>query len=558
MRIITILIATCMLFGLFAGCSNTTNGNNPTQQPGNGDPTNTPVETNNAGGSIDNNAGDLSPDNYQGEVAEEDKYGGDLVYSYRVDPTLYPPKIASNGTWLIVACAADPLGRMQTDGSFEPFLAESFEEDPEACTFTIHLREGIKFHDGSDFNADALVWLFDEYVENGTAANICRPTSYEATDEYTVVMHFASYDNSWRETISKVYPVSRQAFETYGEDYMLTNVIGTGPFIQTEYELDDHMTFVRNEDYWIEGQPYLDSITIVEINDNTTKVSALMNRETQLLTVNTGSTVTQLQADSGLKDIYQLTAATSAYSWMTPHQVDGPFSDVLVRRALMTCIDREALAQTMTEGLGHAISQLAVEGSWCYLTDDELYDTYDYDPERAKELLTEAGYPDGFEYVLTSNATQQNQAVAVQSYMKAIGIEAEIELLDQASSTEEMNEGTRQVIFPGGNGTGSAASFDSTLLFNRQFGPDRIRYKNHLPSYDELGTLIEKCITATDETSKLEAHKAMGYWVNENLPIIPLYYSINATFAADNLYSTGLHQTFSWQWTPNTAYFYDK
>ena len=285
------------------------------------------------------------------------------------------------------------------------------------------------------------------------------------------------------------------------------------------------------------------------MTDTNTQISAMLNGEIQGVDVRTGSVAAQMEAIDGLKNITNATGATVGFTHINMNMADTPFADVLVRQAIMYGLDRESSAQGVTEGLGHALNQYAVEGSYAYL-EDPTY-TYDYDPEKAKELLTEAGYPNGFDTTIDTSTTYEKQAVALQSYLDAIGINAEIKMNDTATLTDLEQGGT----FAGMTVmSGSVASNDPTNFIDRLMGPNRTRFLASALQDEEFFTLLTEEPYAKTTEERNEYCQQIGKYINENLPILPWYYMANPYYVVDNLYGTHYYSVQAWQWTPDTAY----
>ena len=538
-KLIACLLAICMIAGLTVGCTSNedpapTDAN--TQQPSSNPATNDPNATDIGSGLVSY----MNPDD------PEPKYGGDLVLIQGWFTDFYLPAVSGNGAQMLTEPAIESLGRQLPDKTWVPFLAESWEANEEDATFTIKVREGIKFHDGSDLNAEVVAWNIQEIMDAGRGADICYPTSVEATDEYTVVIQYESYQNVWVEQLSMVHIVSKATYDAEGEDYMSTHAVGTGAFIQDEMIQGTSIKYVRNDNYWQEGLPFLDSITLMNITDENTKISSMMNGEVHGVSISKGSSITQLSAADGIK---RQEATNAGYTWLAVQARDenSPFSDVRVRQALMYAIDREAVAQAVTEGIGHARCQFANPGQLDYLEDPI---TYDYDEAKAKELLAEAGYPNGFDTVIEVVQTQEAAAVAIQSYLKSVGINAEISLLDTATHTQIKANGDIKGINVWG---GSSQATSMCNFYTRFVGPNRNTYVNSNPTIEELDKLLAEIPTIADPDEWKAECQEMGRIFNEQLPMLPFFSTVSEYFMSDNLY--GFEYFGAWQWTPETSYF---
>ncbi len=159
----------------------------------------------------------------------------------------------------------EPLARYGSDGAPEPFLAESITPDAEALTWTIVLRDGIKFSDGSDCDADAVAWNLDFYKANGvlTASFFKYYDHAEVKDAKTVVCHFTQWDALFDYSLCRtVLIASKKAFDEHGQDWLCENPVGTGPFVQAEFNADTSWYLDRNENYW-QGEVYLDGLDLI-------------------------------------------------------------------------------------------------------------------------------------------------------------------------------------------------------------------------------------------------------------------------------------------------------
>lgn len=541
------LLILCLAAAVFAGCSDTTDpGSTPSSTP-DGTPDASQTQTSEPGFTAEYPWQELE------EGAPEPEYGGTAYVVQTNRTNFYMPSVSGKGTQMLICPAVESLGRQLNDGTWVPFLAESWEADPDALTFTIKLREGIKFSDGSDLNAEVVVWNIEESLAHGKLADLGDPSSVEALDEYTILLKF---ENGWSSVLEELYGmfrvVSKYSYDTYGEDYMKTTPVGTGAFVMTEATPGTSFTFTARDDYWQEGLPYLDEIVMMVITDENTKISALISGELSCATTAKGSTVAQMAGVDGVKSVTLEGPALGSFYAVGMNSVDTPFEDELVRQAAMYALDRDAIGYAISEGLGKGICQFGLEGSNVWLPDDELYSTYDYDPEKAKELLTEAGYPDGFEITFYAASNQQDFAVAVKSYLDAIGIITEIELHEYSELQSMNNTNMIQGIC---NIGGSAASLDYGNFMARTVSVNRTQMKLIQKEFYELSDLILKQQAATSKEESDQLAKQMGYLYNKELPSLPVYTAFNSLFLAENLYGINYNSVQSFQWTPDTAYF---
>jgi len=481
------------------------------------------------------------------EAAATTATGGTATICYPDTLTsCFLPFSASTGDRFSVAPAIESLGRVDAEGNVYGWLADSFDVDVDNLAVTIKLKEGIKFSDGSDFNADAVIWNFDKMEEGGKESELGNPKSYEKLDDYTVKLNYESWANNWETVLGEVYIYCPKAFEDNGEDWASINAVGTGPYIMTEYVPQDHISYKKNENYWIEGKPYLDSLDIVFMTDITTQQAAFMNGEINLLSTN-DATLTQTLMASGFEN-----AAAQApdlgsikYIMFASGDKDSPFSNLDVRQAVMHAIDWDGYVQSLTGGLGIKTSQFGVPGAWSY---DDTVEFPEYNVETAKKMLSDAGYPDGFDTVISTISNNNNIATLLQASLKEIGINAEIKIIETSDFNSQKKEGT----YEGGIITGQGASkMDFTNNYIRLYSSQGVNYLNMMDHPQDYEDALFGAREATDLDEKKELLKtASRKLTNEYALVVPVGAIFSTVFTDGKVVDSGIYQTTSVIWTP--------
>lgn len=312
-----------------------------------------------------------------------------------------------------------------------PGLAESWEVADDDLTWTFHLRQGVKFHDGTDFNADAVVFALDrilnpdfEYYQQSQAASGAGTTaqiaSYEKVDDYTVQIvtkkpwAFFIYD------AAQLRMPSPTAIQTYGSDEYAKHPVGTGPFKVDVYTEGQVMELVRNEDYW-GNVPKLDRIILYPMPEPATRLAALQSGQVDWAEVPPPDSVAQLEA-AGFNVL--LKGYPHIITYM-PNLYREPMNNIKVREAIAYGIDREGM-MAIINNVGIPADQYFYEGHpWR----DDSFEGFHYDPERAKAALAEAGYADGLTITVahptggSGNMFPGPMNEKFQQDMKAIGID---------------------------------------------------------------------------------------------------------------------------------------
>jgi peptide/nickel transport system substrate-binding protein len=321
--------------------------------------------------------------------------------------------------------AMEGLVRIDPAGNLAPWLATSWTIAPDGMSITFTLRQGVKFHDGTDFNADTAKASLD--VSRAGAWPQFKPVkSIDVVDPYTVRLNFAkSFDWSVIGALGRLltgWIFSPTALQSHDKIWLSTHPVGTGPFRFVSYSKDVSIKYEKNPDYWQKGKPYLDGLEFDMTADTDTALMAYKTGMAQVLYVVQPKDVEGLKS-SGMQII---SVPASAIPIDTDSaNPDSPFANIKVRQALDYAINKKAIAQALGYGYYEAVNQPWPSTYYAY---DPSVQGYPYDPAKAKQLLTETGYANGFKTQLTiQQGAPTNTAVAVQADLKAIGIDVEIQ-----------------------------------------------------------------------------------------------------------------------------------
>ncbi|MCU1407762.1 MAG: ABC-type transporter, periplasmic subunit [Glaciihabitans sp.] len=280
----------------------------------------------------------------------------------------------------------------------QPSLAESWDISEDLKTWTFHLRDDVKFQDGTAFNADAVIFAFErmrnpdfEYYDVGSAgrgaASFRYFESYEKTDDSTVVIH-TTQPYAWLHwDLTTVYFPSPTVVMAVGNEAYNQNATGTGPFRMTKYVDGQVMELTRNDDYW-GNVAKLDKITLYPQPEAASRLSMLQSGEVNWAEVPSPDSVAQLEADG-----FQVELGEYPHGIMPRFNMfREPFADNLeLRQALNYALDREGTAALIND-VGYPATQYVYDGNPSFVEDNP---GYSYDEDKAKELLAEAGYEPG-------------------------------------------------------------------------------------------------------------------------------------------------------------------
>jgi len=321
------------------------------------------------------------------------------------------------------------------DGVYHPWLATSWDIDPATATIVFHLREGVKFHDGSDFNAEVAKWNMDQRIELGKAPYW---ESIEVLDDYTIKVQLTEWRNYLLGGFTTTcYMHSKKTYDEKGLDYLRLNPVGTGAFIFESYEDGVQTVAVKNPDYWNPGHPYVDKVVIKYIPDWSARKAAFISGEGDFNVCELGKETYDMKSAG-----FEVITAKECVFVMFPSGVTegSPWVDKRVRQAADYAIDEEALA----EGQGYGEWQPAYHWLAPFVPIyDPAFRGRTYNPDKAKELLAEAGYSEGFKTTLyPMPGTQRDCAVAAQDYLGRVGIDVEIVFYEAAKFFQFMNNQT--------------------------------------------------------------------------------------------------------------------
>lgn len=351
----------------------------------------------------------------------------------------------------------EPLLRGDNDGNIYPWLAESYEIADDFSSITFKLEEGVRFHDGTDFNAEAAKWNLDILI----AAGQQYWDSVDVVDDYTIRVNLNGWSNTILTTFRDDYNswmVSPTACEQNGEEWMRNNPVGTGPFKFVSFDRDVSFITTKNTDYWREGEPLLDAVEIIYVTDLMTQQATIQSGEADVLEVEPGKIVTDLEA-AGLESTGQI---STVYTLIPDtFNADSPFVKKEVREAVEYAIDREAIAEAFGYGQWEAPYQLPAPSSSAYDPDFKL--GREYNPDKARQLLEQAGYPDGFNTTILCSTLpiDRNIVTAMQSDLAEVGIIAEVEYAD-FGRLDELERTVHSYLALGP--LGSRGNFNETLV----------------------------------------------------------------------------------------------
>jgi peptide/nickel transport system substrate-binding protein len=404
-------------------------------------------------------------------TSSQPQSGGTLIWVRNTGiPTIgaSPDMPTQTQTFLLVAPVLENLVLTDEQGQIVPWLANSVDTSADGKTITFNLKKGIKFQDGTDFNAQAVKYnLQAVYTAKCSGSAILdNVASYDVVDDYTLKLSLKQYDARLllglaQSGIGAMASPTALAKPTTPENAGKDHCVGTGPFLFDSWAKDQYIKFKKWDGYREKGKPYLDAI---EFRNNPTVATSLISFKAK--EVNMVENIDPSDYNS-LKAAGYAVAVPESLAFVfsvvpDSANADSPFAKVQVRQALEYALDKAGMAKGIGLGTQYPAVQLGTSKDPWYIKD---YPTRSYDLAKAKQLLADAGYPNGFSYPLISDVRmRQDQTVAIQSYLKEAGMNLTMDVADVARMTSLQSNGWKGLMIPGFPNWDSFSSWTNRFL----------------------------------------------------------------------------------------------
>jgi peptide/nickel transport system substrate-binding protein len=371
-------------------------------------------------------------------------------------------------------------------------------------TWELKLRQGVKFHNGDPFTAEDVRYSFDLYKDekNARRSNLDGVTSLEILDPYTIRLSTPGPQPGLLSNLASLAIMPHEAREKAGPEAFGQHPVGTGPYRVVEFVRGQRLALEANPDYW-RGKPTPQRLVLRPITDPATRVAELKAGGVQIIASPAVSQLKELQG--GGTEV--LTLKGGRLIMMPFNTTTAPFDDVRVRQAVNYAVDRQSILANILDGYGELL-----HGAWAssWPGYDPNLQPYPYDPAKAKQLLAEAGYPNGFEttFSVSNGAFVKDREIAevVASQLAQVGIKVQLVPTERAKLQEDWLNGT----FRGMTSTawGTAADPDAmigwALYKKKAFKPD-----------DQLNGLIEQSRRTVDPAQRAKVLEQLGRYIHE-------------------------------------------
>ncbi|WP_340084537.1 glutathione ABC transporter substrate-binding protein [Siminovitchia sp. FSL H7-0308] len=430
------------------------------------------------------------------------------------------------------------------DMNMIPVLAESYEASDDAKVFTFTLRKGVTFHDGTPFNAEAVkvnidrVANPDNKLKRYSMFELVEKT--EVIDEYTVSVTlkepFGAMLNHFAHPAGRI--ISPAAIEKYGKDIAM-NPVGTGPFKFVEWNQSDHLAVEKNPDYWEEGLPKVDGIKFKPVPESGARVAMLQTGEADFI-----YPIPTEQAESlnGTDGIIVENSPSIVARYMSMNTTKKPFNDIKVRQAINYAINKEAFLKVVYRGYGSEMDSVIPAGLQFY----SKQTPYPYDPEKAKQLLQEAGYESGFKTTVWggNNSDAIKAMEFIQQQLGEIGIEVNVvpmeagTLSDKIWSVQEAKDAEVELFYGGW----SSSTGDADWGIRPLLAGDAIPPKSYNVAYyenEKVDQLINEALQTADPEKRKTAYAKMQELIWEDAPWA--FLMVEDTMAGKKNYLEGVY-----------------
>ena len=445
----------------------------------------------------------------------------DFVIALQADATHLDPHVSGNGVSnTITNSMYETLVWFDENLELKPLLAKSWTVSDDGLDYTFVLNEGIKFHDGEPFNAESIVANYERAKSDSSlrlASQTAMWDSVTVDSEYQVTIHLKEPNNTFLNKLAQVRIVSPKAIKELGKDGLAKQSAGTGPFILSERVDGGYTKMVRNENYWQDG-PKVDTLTWRVVPEDGARVAMLQTGEADIISPLPAIQVDKLKDDASL-DVLNLGGLTYRYATLNKNYTlaDGrkPLDDVRVRQAMNYAFDSEAYTQVVFQGYASVPTSLFASSVPYYAEQTP----YTADVEKAKSLMSEAGYSDGFPINIWVDNTkiEMQGAEFLKQQLAQINIDVNVvpmestTIADMTSAPEDKTE-VQMWYVNWSSGDYSADGSMRNILHGDKYPPSG--YNTAFYNNAEFNKCLDDALktTDTDEITKLYAQAQSIAW----------------------------------------------
>jgi peptide/nickel transport system substrate-binding protein len=492
-------------------------------------------------------------------AAGEPREGGTIIVGLQAEPTtLDSQQISDYNSHRAAYPMYDHLLHFKDESTeVEAGLAESWDISTDGLVYTLHLRHGVKFHDGTDFNADAVKFNLERQFDPNHPYHDTGEFPYaeftwgmvksvDVVDDYAVKITLKEVFAPFLNHLA-MHPAAMEsptAIEKFGRDFS-SNPVGTGPFKFVSWTPGVEVVLEKNPDYW--GQvPHVDKLIFRPIIEDQSRLTELEAGGVNFIVNIPPDDLARLKQDPRYTTVEQPGMHTW---WVAFNHQKEPFKDVRVRQAMNYAVNKKAIVDNLLKGTGTLAINPLPPVVWSYT---DAITRYDYNPDKAKQLLAEAGYPDGFKcsfWVPESGSGMQQpvaMGTAIQADLKAVGIDCQIQQFEWGTYLDKVIVPPDKAEFDmfemswiGDNGDPDNHLY--ILLSGEQWPPAGYNmgfYKN-----DKLDPILKEARTTLDRAKRTELYQQAQKLIADDPPWIIIDHETQIVVMDQNIKNFKLHPT---------------
>lgn len=485
--------------------------------------------------------------------------GGTLRYGRALDSdNLDPVTNDGNVNIWVFTNVYDQLLRVNADGTaLEPALAESYEVSQDGLTYTFHLRQGVKFSDGTPLKASDVVysltraandpgqtWTFTlTALKRAASSDPNKPGDVQgitAPDDSTVMIELAQ---PWAPFLSDLAmfncSIVSEAFTSPDPTKLTQQMFGTGPFMQQSWEKGVAVTLVKNPNYWEAGLPYLDSVVLTVIPDDNARILQLQGGDFDAIYDVPSARVQELKGDANL-NVIEFPSTFSAY--VTLNNRDAPLNDVHARLALQYATDKQTLIQVVLNGVGTEATTFMPKGAQYW---NPNLPGFPFDLAKAKDELSKSATPNGFKISVTyvaGDAESDQLGAALKDMWNQIGVDLELNPVEQSVWTDSYRQHTFQAMF----NSWTNDIIDPDELVSYAVLPESSQAFQTGWSNAEAVDLAKKGATELDPDKRQEIYFRIQELYNQDSPMVLLYHKPYIDVTTTKVHDLGHPPTGQW------------